>query len=115
MDFAEILKSLSLDTWYKAIMWLGAGVLIASFFFPVRGDLTNTEVQLLSFGVFLIGLGEWKNHKVESLIKPPNAYTGGASLMSSTVRSPDSLGVLLDIVGVAVAILGIWKIVHPMH
>jgi len=92
MDITDLLKILSLDTWYKVVMWLGAGVLVASLFFQVHGDVTNAELQILSLGVFLLGLGEWKNYKSKSWIKPPNAYTGDAALMSSVVRSPDAVG-----------------------
>lgn len=65
----------------------------------VKG-LTNIQLQLLSGGAFLIGLGEWKNHKVASWIKPANAYTGGPALMRATVRESDALGIILDLVGI---------------
>jgi len=51
--------------------------------------LTNSQLQLLSGGAFLLGLGEWKKHKEDSWIKPPNAYTGPAAVITQTVRSAD--------------------------
>lgn len=115
MDLLDLLKVLSLDTWYKVVMWLGAGVLVASLFFQVHGDVTNAELQTLSLGIFLLGLGEWKNHKSESWIKPPNAYTGPAALMSSVVRSSNLVGVILQIAGASLTIFGICKVRHWIH
>ncbi|MGA3262966.1 MAG: hypothetical protein ABSC47_02850 [Terracidiphilus sp.] len=111
MDVSDVLKSLTIDTWYKAIMCLGGGVLVASIFFPVHG-LTSQEWQLLSGGAFLVGLGEWKNHKAYSYIKPPNAYTGSAALMSGIIRKPDLVGTLFELAGGALFMFGIWKIAH---
>ena len=111
MDVADVLKNLSIDTWYKALMVLGGGVFAASIFFPVHG-LTSQEWQLLSGGTFLIGLGEWKNHKGYTFIKPPNAYTGPAAAMSGIVRKPDLIGRLFCLSGVALFLFGIWKITH---
>ena len=110
MDVSDVLKSLSIDTWYKAVMCLGGGILAVSFFLPVHG-ISSVELQLLSSGTFLFGLGEWKNHKRESWIKPPNAYTGGAAFLNATVRRPDFVGVLFDLVGVCLFAFGVWKII----
>ena len=99
MDAEDILKIVVIDAWYKVLLYLGAGVLAVSFFVDVKGGLTNQQLQLLSGGVFSIGLGEWKNHKVASWIKPPNAYTGGAALMSQKSRKADFVGVALDLAG----------------
>lgn len=91
-------------------MYLGGAVFAVSLFVDVKG-IGNVNAQLLSGGCFLLGLGEWKNHKVESWIKPPNAYTGGTALMSSTVRKPDFIGVLLLILGVALLCVAAWRII----
>jgi hypothetical protein len=106
---SDLLKNFVVDTWYKAFVYLGGAVLAFSLFFDVKG-LTNTQLQFLSGGAFLFGLGEWKNHKMAAWIKPPNAYTGGAALMQTTVRKPDLIGVVLDIVGVALVGVGVWRI-----
>lgn len=111
MDVGDFLKSFAIDTWYKAVMYLGGVVLVVSFFVDVRG-LTNHQLQLLSAGAFLIGLGEWKNHKESSWFKPPNAYTGGPALVTETVRRPDPIGVVFVITGVTMIAFGIWRIIH---
>jgi len=112
MNLGDLLKSLALDTWYKATMYLGGVILAFSFFVDVKG-ITNAQLQLLAGGAFLVGLGEWKNHKVVSWFKPPNVYTGGPALMSAPVRQPDALGLLLDLTGCVLVVLGIVNIVRP--
>jgi hypothetical protein len=109
MDFEAITKLV--DTWYKALMVLGAGIFAVALFLPVHG-ISNGQALLLSAGVFLFGLGEWKNHKLQSWIKPANAYTGGPALIQGMIRSPDFLGVVFDIVGGCLFVWGAWQIFH---
>jgi len=111
MDVKDFLKSLAIDAWYKAVMYLGGVLLTISFSLEVKG-LTNHQLQLLAGGAFFFGLGEWKNHKVATWIKPPSAYTGGPALMSATVRKADFLGLVLDIVGFTLIVLGIVSIIR---
>ncbi len=109
MNLSDFLKNLQLDTWYKAFMYIGGIVLVGSFFLEVKG-ITNTQLQLVSAGLFFIGIGEWKNHKSESFIKPPNAYTGPAALITHSVWKPDLIGLLLDVAGLVLMIMGIRSI-----
>jgi len=111
MDLGDFLKSLKIDAWYKALMYLGAVVFVLSLFLDVKG-IGNASVQLLSGGAFLIGLGEWKNRKAVMTFKPPNAYTGGALLMTGTVRSPDIVGIAFVLLGVALIAVAVWRMIH---
>jgi hypothetical protein len=111
MNVPDVLKSLAIDTWYKVFIALGAVVLVLSLFTEVKG-IKNSNVQLLSAGILLIGLGEWKNNKVVSWIKPPNAYTGPAALMQGVTRQPDFIGVSLLLTGIGLVIAGVWRIFH---
>lgn len=104
MELPELFKSLKLDVWYKAFVYLGGVLFMVALLCNIKA-LTNEQLMLLAAGMFLIGVGEWKNHKVESWIKPANAYTGGSALMSRTVRSPDALGRLFDFAGVVLLVL----------
>lgn len=108
MSELEPFKGLALDRWYKVLVLVGGSLLLVSFFKETKG-ITNVQLQLLSAGVLLIGLGEWKNHKVASVIKPPNFYTGPAALISWPVREADLIGVLLDLAGVARGAWSIWR------
>lgn len=111
MDIGDFLKGFLIDAWYKAIMYIGGTVFVLSLFVEVKG-IGNLNAQILSGGCFLIGLGEWKNHKVASWMKPPNAYTGGAALLRATVWKPDIIGILLDLVGVGLIGYFAWRVFH---
>jgi len=111
VDASSLIKDFAIDTWYKAVMYLGGIVFVVSLFYPVKG-LTNSQLQLLSGGAFLLGLGEWKNHKKQGWIKPPNVYTGPAAYMEATIRSADSFGILLDVVGILLILLAAWRILR---
>jgi len=67
---------------------------------------------MISGGCFLIGVGEWKNHKVASWFKEANLYTGGPALMSATLRRPDFVGIVFDLAGVGLIANAVWKIYH---
>ena len=110
MSLPEVFKDLKLDVWYRAIVYIGGVILICSFFFEVQG-ISNAQLQLLSGGVFIIGLGEWKNHKTESFIKPPNAYTGPAAYISTTIRRLDAFGITLDVIGIILILFFIWSLI----
>jgi len=110
MDIPEVFKGLSLDVWYKVLVYLGGIALVLAFFLEVKG-ISNLQLQMLSGGLFFFGLGEWKNHKTISWIKPPNAYTGGAAVMRRTVREQDVVGILFDLLGIALLVMGVWSLV----
>jgi hypothetical protein len=106
----ELFKGLKLDSWYMAVTYLGGVALLLSFFFEVKG-ISNNYLQILTGGIFLFGLGEWKNHKNESYIKPSNAYTGPAAYISYTVRRPDAFGLMLNLMGLIMITYGIYLLV----
>jgi len=110
MAIPEIFKNLVLDKWYKALVYLGGVGFVLSLFVEVKG-ITNGQAQLIFSGFFLLGLGEWKNHKVAHWFEPPSVYTGGPALIKAPVRSPDALGITFDILGVILIILGVGSIV----
>lgn len=110
MSVPDVFKNLVLDTWYKALVYIGGLGFIVSLFAEVKG-LTNGQAQLLTLGFFLIGIGEWKNHKTASWFKPPNVYTGGAALMSAKVRQPDGFGLTCDVLGVLLMFIGIVSVI----
>jgi hypothetical protein len=106
MDISKLLSNLKIDVWYKALFYIGSLCLVGSLFVDVKA-ITNGQLQLLSAGAMCIGLGEWKNHKVASWIKPPNVYTGGPALMSAPIRCPDVLGIVFDLIGIALLVIGV--------
>jgi len=110
MVLPEILKNLAIDVWYKAFISLGGVLFVIALLVDVKG-ITNGQLQLLASGMFFVGVGEWKNHKVASWFKPPSAYTGGAGFVSGTVRSPDLIGIAFDLIGIVLAVAGVGSIV----
>ncbi len=111
MEIQNLFKNFAIDSWYKAVLYIGAVLLVVSFFVDVRG-ISNGQLQLLAAGAFLIGLGEWKNHKVASWFKPPFVYTGPPALMSTKIRQPDAFGILLDVAGAILLSLAIWSLIR---
>ncbi|RLJ00862.1 MAG: hypothetical protein DRP11_05340 [Candidatus Aenigmatarchaeota archaeon] len=103
MEFSDILRNLKIDTWYKAFVYLGGLVLAISFFVEAKG-ITNTQLQLLSAGIFFFGIGEWKNHKLLVEHRP-------TVLIQYPIRKPDFFGVILELIGTTLIILSIWSII----
>jgi hypothetical protein len=98
MDVGEWIKNLVVDTWYKTFVLAGAALFVLSLSIDVKG-MSNGQLQLLSGGLFLLGIGVWKNEKVASWIKPPNVYTGPAALVSTNVRQADFVGLAFECLG----------------
>jgi hypothetical protein len=109
MSTDSFFKGLALDTWYKALIYIGGLTLLLSLFYSVKG-ITNSQLQLISSGTFLIGVGEWKNHKHAYGIKPANAYTGKPLLITRTYWKPDLIGLVLDVAGIVLVVMGIISI-----
>lgn len=109
MGIGDFLKGLIIDSWYKALVYVGALGFILSLFVEVRG-ITNRELMLLSSGLFFGGIGVWKNEKWASYIKPPNAYTGPAALIKYPIRKPDFVGRFFEIMGVLLFLAGLGHI-----
>jgi len=110
MNVTEILKNLALDTWYKVLLSIGATLFVLSLVVTTKG-ISNGQLQLVSSGLFFFGLGEWKNRKVASTFKPPNAYTGPVGILSTMVRQPDTLGKIFDLLGILLFTIGILSII----
>jgi hypothetical protein len=98
MDIGETLKNFVIDTWYRAFVCLGAVLFVLSLTVDVNG-MSNGQLQLLSGGLFLIGMGVWKNVKIATLFKPPNVYTGPAALISTNIRQAGPVGLCFEILG----------------
>lgn len=94
----DFLGNLKIDAWYKWFAYMGAAFLLTAIFFESKA-FSNNQIFLLGLGSFLIGVGEWKNHKVAVSFKQSNAYTGPAGYFEWPERHPDALGIILDIVG----------------
>jgi hypothetical protein len=99
MNFGDFLKGLVIDTWYKVFVYIGVITLIISFFVNVKG-ITNSELQMLSIGFLLIGIGEWNNWKIAIQTQPGGYW-------KIPVRVPNLLGILFDILGIILFLVGL--------
>ena len=108
---ADFFKSLKIDAWYIVLVYLGGLLLLFSVFVPAQW-VTNKQMILVSSGMLLIGLGEWKNHKWYGQIKPPNAYTGPAAFIQTEIRQANLVGIILVVIGVILIILGITDLIN---
>lgn len=102
----DFFKSLKLDEWYMIFVYLGGSLLFFSLFFQTQW-ITNKQLILFSSGMLFFGVGEWKNHKYCSWIKPENACTGQSTFIQRKVRNPDFVGYFFVVIGVILIILGV--------
>lgn len=109
MSVTNPLEKLAIEYWYHALMVVsiiifllsGAGVLKA---FPLIPTAT------ISLGSFFIGLGEWVNHPLQTMLKPANAYHPGG-ILSGHPRNNKPIGVIFVIFGFALVFFGLYKLV----
>lgn len=82
----EGLRSLVIDSWYKALLVLSVGILVIGLTTPLQ--VSNKAVVLMSFGCVLFSLGQWINHPLQEKVgigfkisgHPRNAHPGGVGL-----------------------------------
>lgn len=92
----ELLKNLALDKWYKLVLALGVALLLIGLTQETKW-LLNKHVILLAGTLIVFGLAEWKCDVAHSFIKPPNAYTGPAALVTTRIRTPGAASHILHI------------------
>lgn len=91
-------SKLELDIWYKSLVYIGGIIFILSVSIDTR-LISNAQAGYLGAGLFFIGIGEWKNHKVMIQHNPSNAYTGHAHILQIPIRHSDLVGNFFLIVG----------------
>jgi hypothetical protein len=100
----RFLENLEIDTWYKAIAYLGGFVLFLAIFVPVHVG-TNNQIATIGAGMFFFGLGRWKNHKTKTGVQ----HLGFFNFVQMTwkERSADKIGFLLEAFGLLLITGGI--------
>lgn len=94
------LKTLQVTNWYKAVTVLSAICLVIGL------TTQRDTIALLSLGAFLIGIGEWRNHRKAVEFRPTVA---GLAKVTDNVWQATWLGILLDLLGVAVIAYGLYR------
>ena len=90
--------------WYKAVFLIGGLGFLTSI------AVTNNQGMILSLGMFLIGIGEWKNHRHSVAIKEANMFTGPATQYRVYTRKPNLGGYVLLITGLILFVISILDI-----
>lgn len=94
------LKSLQVTNWYTALAALSGVCLVIGL--TTQRDI----VALLSLGGFLIGIGEWKNHRkaVQFGMTP-----AGMAKVTNIEWHATPVGVLLDVLGFAMIAFALFR------
>ena len=87
------LSNLKIDYWYKALIVIGACVLLIALSVEVK-VADNTVVGLFALGAIFIGLGEWINHPLQVRIMPGWQFEGYPRRNTVAGNSFDLLGFL---------------------
>ena len=93
------LAKLKLDYWYKVVILIAFSVFIANGGGYLKEYPTN-PTALISLGSIFIGLGEWKNHPLQTVL-----YSHGVG--SSYPRKFSFIGSLLVFAGSILCWLGL--------
>lgn len=92
---AELFES---DQWYKGLIVAGLTLAVGALGFHERDFAT------FGLGTAVFGFGEWINHPHRKLYSEFWA-------ISSRARDPRPAGLALDGLGLALTVLGLWRIV----
>ncbi|WP_231753035.1 hypothetical protein [Burkholderia sp. TSV86] len=104
---AGIFQKFIIDYWYKMLIPIS----VILFILAITTDLhtiPNGPLVLLSIGLFMIGLGEWINHPLQT---SAGVNFGQKMVIVAHPRRPKVGGVVLDIVGAILGFIGFVKII----
>ena len=92
------LKSIGLTHWWQALVAAGLAIMVASV------TVKFVPTILIGLGVLLFGIGEWRNHQLQTRID-------GGFKITGYPRSQNIFGLACDVAGLILVGLGIWKLV----
>jgi hypothetical protein len=105
------LQNLKIDYWYKAVLVIGAVSLIISLTIDIKG-VGNIPVLMFSLSAIFVGIGEWINHPLTTVLYHPNINLPGGLKGEGYIRKNSMLGMFFVIIGVVIAIYQIWKLIN---
>lgn len=100
----DLFKGLKLDAWYKLVGVLGIVLILLSLTISVQ-VASNSLISIFGSGMFIYGLGRWKNNKTTTAFTRTHKVT-------HTGRKPDIWGWLMEAVGLLVLFYGLWVVVE---
>lgn len=103
-------NNFKIDIWYKAFVYMGAIIVFIGILYPVR-IFDNTIIALFGFGLFLFGLGVWKQPPGGCLLINNQDFTHRDLITRiKEIKSKFSfIGLLLIILGGILIIYSTWK------
>lgn len=101
------LSKLALDYWYKVVMVVSIFVflLVGAGLLP---EFPTAPTSFISIGGFFVGLGEWVNHPLQSIVLQRDALTY-EKLGVCHARKNKILGIVFVILGVFLVFTGVYK------
>jgi hypothetical protein len=99
----EWIKNLALDRWYKLCIAFGIVGFFIALLIPVKTTiLSNNGLAIFSFGLFLIGIGEWMKWH----LRMDSSASGGTIAYMEKV--PDGHEYVVQLVGILLIIISIF-------
>lgn len=95
--------NLKLDQWFKAVTYLGGIIVLLSLTVPMQ-VISNAVMAAIGFGMFLYGVGRWKNQKTHTQFVP-------GKKLSWKQRDTDIIGLLLELAGISAVLIAVGYIV----
>jgi hypothetical protein len=99
----DSLKGFNLRRWWITAIAVGAIFTVAAI------AIQNPAATLVGLGIVAMGFGEWMNHPIPMEIDVRKAET-----LTTIERENHPLGVTIDVIGIALFILGIIALVRAV-
>ena len=101
------MENLKIDHWSKGVASFFAAASLAAL------ALSNQLIFVTCLGGFLYGVGEWINHPIQTrIVSPAESGYPGWIKGSGCLRNNSSYGVAIAVIGTAIFIFGILKILY---
>ncbi|MGE3990118.1 hypothetical protein [Pseudorhodoplanes sp.] len=98
----EFLRSFDLDLWWNKLVAVGLAILVAAL------AAANKDLIFIALGMVACGFGEGINHRRDISFTAPSAYLP-QHMITQYLRLWHPVGVLLDIGGVILIVLGLYR------
>ncbi|MFZ0185087.1 MAG: hypothetical protein WBV92_03750 [Nitrosotalea sp.] len=105
--------NLKLDSWFKVLIPFGGIMAIMSLVYS-PSFIPQKVLFVLGCGIFLLGLGEWKNQKYMHQFVEASAFNPFMKI-TQPIRRNDPLGVFLDIIGIIAIIVSLADFFHAVN
>lgn len=100
----QLLEKLKLNTWYDMVLLIGIIAVSTAYYFE-KDFIEEKHVLGFGIGLIIVAISMKMSEKEVTKIKPPNAYTGGAALITWKENRHNLFSILLLIVGIGTTIL----------